>query len=121
MVSGFVTSPCDQLRIFSGLARLMRIESKSVMLLPRSNGHVRYKVSSDAPLGLRLYVAATAPVPEVLSTRYSVLRTRDSLSRSGSSERYDFKPSKLFGRDVASYVSTAPIPSPRPRSPAAFS
>src|SRR5579864_5926648 len=46
MVSGFVTSPCDQLRIFSGEARLMRMLSKSVMLLPRSNGLERYKVSS---------------------------------------------------------------------------
>src|SRR5436305_15198907 len=46
MVSGLVTSPCDQLRIFSGDARLIRMESKSVMVLPRSNGLERYKVSS---------------------------------------------------------------------------
>src|SRR5437899_11022914 len=46
MVSGLVTSPCDQLRIRSGDAREMRMLSKSVMLLPRSNGLERYKVSS---------------------------------------------------------------------------
>src|SRR5690349_4494482 len=46
MVSGLVTSPCDQLRMRSGDARLMRMLSKSVMLLPRSNGLERYKVSS---------------------------------------------------------------------------
>src|SRR5262249_7857146 len=46
MVSGFVTSPCDQLRMRSGEAREIRMLSKSVMLLPRSNGLERYKVSS---------------------------------------------------------------------------
>src|SRR2546423_15274535 len=46
MVSGLVTSPCDQLRIRSGEARLMRMLSKSVTLFPRSNGLERYKVSS---------------------------------------------------------------------------
>src|SRR5581483_1408386 len=47
MVSGLVTSPCDQLRIFSGDAKLMRIASKSVMVFPRSNGLERYKIASD--------------------------------------------------------------------------
>src|ERR1700684_518638 len=42
MVSGLVTSPCDQLRIFSGEARLMRIESKSAMRLALSYGEERY-------------------------------------------------------------------------------
>src|SRR5271169_5656800 len=51
MVSGLVTSPCDQLRIFSGEARLMRMASKSAMAFPRSNGLERYKVSSS-PAGL---------------------------------------------------------------------
>src|SRR5260370_23295635 len=46
MVSGLVTSPCDQLRIFSGEARLIRMESKSAIEVPRSNGLERYKVSS---------------------------------------------------------------------------
>src|SRR5712692_3270210 len=53
MVSGLVTSPWDQLRIFSGEARLMRMESKSVMVLPRSNGLERYKVSSCGYLRYR--------------------------------------------------------------------
>src|ERR1700688_1869648 len=42
MVSGLVTSPCDHDRIFSGLARLMRIESKSAIWLARSYGLERY-------------------------------------------------------------------------------
>src|SRR5947207_2282246 len=46
MVSGLVTSPCDQLRIFSGEARLIRMESKSWIALPMSNGLERYKVTS---------------------------------------------------------------------------
>ena len=45
MVSGLVTSPCDQLRIFSGEAREMRIASKSVMGLLSSNGLERYKTT----------------------------------------------------------------------------
>src|SRR6476646_6867664 len=44
MVSGLVTSPCDQLRIFSGEARLMRIASKSAIGFAMSKGLERYKV-----------------------------------------------------------------------------
>jgi hypothetical protein len=36
MVSGLVTSPWDHERIFSGLAKLIRIESKSAIKLARS-------------------------------------------------------------------------------------
>src|ERR1700760_3546380 len=46
MVSGLVTSPCDQERIFSGLASEMRMASKSVIGLVNSNGLERYKTSS---------------------------------------------------------------------------
>src|SRR5664279_2196615 len=59
MVSGLVTSPCDQLRIFSGEARLMRMASKSAMAFPRSNGLDRYKMSSS-PAG----PAAAGPAGE---------------------------------------------------------
>src|SRR5580658_9060927 len=45
MVSGLVTSPCDQLRIFSGDASMMRIASKSVIGLDSSNGFERNKVT----------------------------------------------------------------------------
>jgi hypothetical protein len=38
MVSGLVTSPWLQLRIFSGEAREMRIESKSAIKFARSYG-----------------------------------------------------------------------------------
>jgi hypothetical protein len=40
-----VTSPCDQLRIFSGEASEMRMASKSVMGLVSSNGLERYKTT----------------------------------------------------------------------------
>src|SRR5581483_10542035 len=42
MVSGLVTSPCDQLRIFSGDARLIRMESKSAIKFALSYGEDRY-------------------------------------------------------------------------------
>src|SRR6201996_2638496 len=45
IVSGLVTSPWDQLRIFSGEASEMRIASKSVIGLVNSNGLERYKVT----------------------------------------------------------------------------
>src|SRR5580658_6799699 len=45
MVSGLVTSPCDQLRIFSGEASEGRIASKSGMGLLSSNGLERYKTT----------------------------------------------------------------------------
>jgi hypothetical protein len=45
MVSGFVTSPCDQLRIFSGDASMMRMASKSVIGLVSSNGFERNKAT----------------------------------------------------------------------------
>src|SRR5580658_792828 len=52
MVSGFVTSPCDQLRIFSGDASMMRIASKSVMGEVSSNGFERNKATL---LGIPLF------------------------------------------------------------------
>src|SRR4030081_491168 len=49
MVSGLVTSPCDQLRIFSGEASEIRMESKSAIRLALSYGEDRYIIS---PIGL---------------------------------------------------------------------
>src|SRR5689334_19591675 len=49
MVSGLVTSPCDQLRIFSGEAREMRIESKSAIKFARSYGE-DLKIASKSKL-----------------------------------------------------------------------
>src|SRR5579864_9559818 len=49
MVSGLVTSPWDHERIFSGLARLMRMESKSAIWLARSYGLERYKGEPPVP------------------------------------------------------------------------
>src|SRR6185437_5668558 len=54
MVSGLVTSPCDQLRIFSGEASMMRIASKSVIGLVSSNGFERNKATLlGGPFGSR--------------------------------------------------------------------
>src|SRR3954454_916983 len=61
MVSGLVTSPCDQLRIFSGEARLMRIASKSAIGFARSKGLERNKVSSTSH-GISLPPAAPKAV-----------------------------------------------------------
>src|ERR1700736_4576222 len=58
MVSGLVTSPCDQLRIFSGEARLMRIASKSAMGFAMSKGLERYKVLLRFPAVVRRRYAA---------------------------------------------------------------
>src|SRR5580704_10245940 len=55
MVSGLVTSPCDQLRIFSGDARLMRIASKSAIVFCISNGLERNKVFLRFLLSERQY------------------------------------------------------------------
>src|SRR5882724_9329457 len=53
MVSGLVTSPCDQLRIFSGEARLMRMASKSAIGFAMSKGLERYKVVLRFPAVVR--------------------------------------------------------------------
>src|SRR6266404_3879459 len=53
MVSGLVTSPCDQLRIFSGEARLIRMASKSAIGLAMSKGLERYKVVLRFPAVVR--------------------------------------------------------------------
>src|SRR6266567_2712549 len=65
MVSGLVTSPCDQLRIFSGDARLMRIASKSAIGFAMSKGLERYKVV------LRFLRDLTRPLT-ALETKFSV-------------------------------------------------
>src|SRR5579871_639502 len=53
MVSGLVTSPCDQLRIFSGDAREMRIESKSAIKFARSYGEDLKIASNQNPCNRR--------------------------------------------------------------------
>src|SRR5258706_14145623 len=80
MVSGLVTSPCDQLRIFSGEARLMRMESKSLIALPRSNGLERYKVSSCRVIAF----ASRLSAPDLLLISLH-------LSRSGAARDRCFK------------------------------
>src|SRR5215467_14112925 len=80
MVSGLVTSPCDHERIFSGLAKLMRMESKSAIRLARSYGLLRYKVVSFLPdlhrgRGLMARNRTTRPAenPKLLNSCKSVL------------------------------------------------
>src|SRR6266513_463359 len=77
MVSGFVTSPCDQLRIFSGEARLMRIASKSAIGFARSNGLERNKISStpaatSLPPAAPIMTTLGCPVQALLGREYSV-------------------------------------------------
>src|SRR5258708_26298801 len=69
MVSGLVTSPCDQLRIFSGEARLMRIASKSAIVFCISNGLERNKVFLRFPRQCRRRLR---PSLLVLSSQFSV-------------------------------------------------
>src|SRR5437870_13764553 len=66
MVSGLVTSPCDQLRIFSGEARLMRIASKSAIGFARSKGLERNKVFLHFLLS-RQWPVASGHVPVLCS------------------------------------------------------
>src|SRR6202040_71047 len=67
IVSGFVTSPCDQLRIFSGEARLIRMASKSAIGFAMSKGLERYKVVLHFP---RSYAAARGSLKPVSSFRF---------------------------------------------------
>src|SRR5579872_2525285 len=73
MVSGLVTSPCDQLRIFSGEARLIRMLSKSVIVWPRSNGFERYKVSSVPVLAAGALLPCCGPANRPSLTAFCVL------------------------------------------------
>src|SRR4029077_21227512 len=67
MVSGLVTSPCDQLRIFSGDARLMRMASKSATGFAISNGLERH-------MFLRFPAALTRlPAAVDFSSQFAVL------------------------------------------------
>src|SRR5438270_559527 len=73
MVSGLVTSPCDQLRIFSGDARLMRIASKSAIGFAMSKGLERYKVF------LRFLRVLTRPLTALdFSSQFPVLSSQFS-------------------------------------------
>src|SRR3984893_8806548 len=67
MFSGLVTSPCDQLRIFSGEARLIRMASKSAIGFAMSKGLERYKVVLHFP---RSYAAARGSLKPVSSFRF---------------------------------------------------
>src|SRR5580692_11572114 len=90
MVSGLVTSPCDQLRIFSGEARLMRIASKSAIGFARSKGLERNKVilgflRKYAPAGgsrKQLFVPACSRAQQrvSVSTIFEILHCRDVVS-----------------------------------------
>src|ERR1700681_1929829 len=116
MVSGLVTSPCDQLRIFSGEARLMRMASKSAITFAISNGLERNKVF------LRFLLSRQLPV---VSGQLPVFMFRSGRERSSLRNcSLKFFSQHFFSqrRDVANYVSTtAAVPSMRLRWPCAFS
>src|SRR6266478_7212896 len=93
MVSGLVTSPCDQLRIFSGEARLMRMASKSAMGFAMSKGLERYKVVLRFP---RSYAAARGSPKPVSSFRFPVSSGPDSLHISGLPDGEHLPAGSLF-------------------------
>src|SRR5579864_6118307 len=72
MVSGLVTSPCDQLRIFSGDARLMRMASKSAITFAISNGLERNKGILRFPRQCRRRSRSSLNKYSVRGTQYSV-------------------------------------------------
>src|SRR5438874_12673756 len=78
MVSGLVTSPCDQLRIFSGDARLMRIASKSAIGFAMSKGLERYKVFLHFLLSQQLLVPSTKYLVTHCQFTFISLRAMDS-------------------------------------------
>src|SRR5437660_5099199 len=92
MGSGLVTSPCDQLRIFSGEARLIRIASKSAIGFARSNGLERNKGSSTSCS----QGSGQLPVADCqfLVSLWPRAQARETVSKI------------LFGREVACNVST---------------
>src|SRR6185437_4985950 len=80
MVSGLVTSPCDQERIFSGLASEMRIASKSVIGLVNSNGLERYKTSSSAAFSFEPFAPSYCCGYFLLSRQRIVPRCKISIA-----------------------------------------
>src|SRR6266496_681124 len=74
MVSGLVTSPCDQLRIFSGEASWILMASKSAMLFPRSNGLERYKVPPHLNFQRAFRTCGLARPPSASGRRLPVRR-----------------------------------------------
>src|ERR1700688_95495 len=81
MVSGLVTSPCDQLRIFSGDARLMRMASKSATGFAISNG-------LDRNMFLRFPTAVRrrTRLLKTVASRWSLVASEISLTRKPKSE-----------------------------------
>src|SRR5579863_5821328 len=97
MVSGLVTSPWDQLRIFSGEAREMRMESKSAIKFARSYGE-------DLKIASNIYLTA--------ETQRSQRKRREDLLSSAFPRRSP----RLCGE----YAPNQP-PKPYPALPAASS
>src|SRR5271169_3447864 len=97
MVSGLVTSPCDQLRIFSGEASEMRMASKSVIGLVSSNGLERYK---STLLGTWLQIdnskACLAAIPEVILLGLSSSGVRTSMIFETWEKTQGLKPVKFW-------------------------
>src|SRR5215469_15276527 len=79
MVSGLVTSPWLQLRIFSGDAREMRIESKSAIKFARSYGE-DLKIASSLYQNLGRGVAETLRKPRGSSPRLRASRVENLVS-----------------------------------------
>src|SRR3981081_4355901 len=107
MVSGLVTSPCDQLRIFSGDARLMRMASKSATGFAISNGlernmflrfptAVRRRTRLSRTIASRWSLGASEiSDPEAQEQRLRIYSSK--LSRPASRERPTTSDRRLIG------------------------
>src|ERR1700739_2261240 len=105
MVSGLVTSPCDQLRIFSGDARLMRIASKSAIGFAMSKGLERYKVI------LRFLPVLTPPLTALdFSSHFPVLSSQKTRSEASPRWRHreQMPPWPIFPNSVSEFPTFSP-------------
>src|ERR1035438_3471064 len=117
MVSGLVTSPCDQLRIFSGEARLMRMASKSAIGFAISKGLERNKVilhflrrfaAAGGSCNSGQWVATTSNWPDSARAKLPVL----FLQNPSAKFRY-FK----INVPLETVLATSPRAATRPRLP----
>src|SRR5580692_10615376 len=105
MVSGLVTSPCDQLRIFSGEARLILMASKSAIVFCISNGLERNKVF----LRFSRHITSPLPAPEyerpVVQGQWPIFRYGTDCAGARSRPWLNFKNSIAFVAPASGWLS----------------
>src|SRR5580658_3877025 len=123
MVSGLVTSPCDQLRIFSGDARLMRMASKSATGFAISNGlernmFLRFPVDLTRPPAA-LDFSSQFPVlseNQVESLPLAALRAKAAVANHPKTLRAAFQFCSQLVQCIRA-PRTSPLPPPPASSP----